>query len=182
MISCQEEGILTQDTNVNTQRRDIEKSFRLAVANETREEKKLVAAWEIRDRSAKIRKQGSVPVRVAPFSSQWLDKVEAPELSLYDEYVSFHLLEDDRVISEGTVVFSLPKHFSYADPRLDWRLEGDRLTVTAEAYAKSVEILNENEDMVLSDNYFDMNAGEKTVTILSGTPRGIKLRSVYDIR
>ncbi|MDR2757994.1 MAG: glycoside hydrolase family 2 protein [Spirochaetaceae bacterium] len=182
MISCQEEGILTQDTNVNTQRKDIEKSFRLSAANETREEKNLRAAWEIRDKTAKVLKKGTVPVTVGPLSSVWLDKVEVPELALYDEYLSFHLYDGDTVISEGTVIFSLPKHFHYQDPRLGYRLEGDRIIVTAETYAKSVEILNETEDLVLSDNYFDMNAGEKAVTIISGTPRGIKLRSVYDIR
>jgi beta-mannosidase len=182
MISCQEEGILTQDTNVNTQRKDIEKSFRLSVANETKEEKKLRAAWEIRDKTAKVLKEGTRPVTVGPLSSVWLDKVEVPEVALYDEYLSFHLYDKDAVISEGTVIFSLPKHFHYLDPRLSYRLEGDRITVTAEAYAKSVEILNDNEDLVLSDNYFDMNAGEKEVTIISGNPRGIRLRSVYDIR
>ena len=40
---------------------------------------------------------------------------------------------------------------------------------------------NENEDMVLEDNYFDMNAGEKRIRIISGEPVGLKVRSVYDI-
>lgn len=35
---------------------------------------------------------------------------------------------------------------------------------------------------ILSDNYFDMNAGKKTVEILEGSPKTIVLRSVYDIR
>ena len=48
--------------------------------------------------------------------------------------------------------------------------------------AKSVEILNDREDMILSDNYFDMDGGEKRVKIIFGQPEGIKLRSVYDIR
>ena len=53
----------------------------------------------------------------------------------------------------------------------------------ADAYAKSVEIQNENEDLILSDNYFDMNGGEKKkVRILDGEPKQITLRSVYDIR
>ncbi|MDR0590188.1 MAG: glycoside hydrolase family 2 protein [Spirochaetaceae bacterium] len=182
MISCEEEGLLTQDTNVNTQRKDIEKSFRLAVVNEGREEKKLRAAWEIRDKTAKVLQEGSLPVTIGPLSSVWLDKVAVPELALYDEYLSFHLFDGEEVISEGTVIFSLPKHFHYQNPRLSYQVEGSRITVRAEAYAKSVEILNDNEDLVLSDNYFDLNAGEKTVTILRGTPREIRLRSVYDIR
>ena len=40
---------------------------------------------------------------------------------------------------------------------------------------------NENEDMVLEDNYFDMNTGEKRIRIISGEPVGRKVRSVYDI-
>ena len=50
-----------------------------------------------------------------------------------------------------------------------------------EAYAKSVEIRNENDDLILEDNYFDMNAGEYRVKILDGKPDGLKVRSVYDI-
>ena len=53
--------------------------------------------------------------------------------------------------------------------------------MTADAYAKSVEILNEEEDLVLSDNYFDMNAGERRVTVISGRTSGLRVRSVYDI-
>ena len=45
-----------------------------------------------------------------------------------------------------------------------------------------MEIRNENEDLILSDNYFDMDGGEKTVRILSGKPDGLRVRSVYDIR
>ena len=54
--------------------------------------------------------------------------------------------------------------------------------VAAKAYAKSVEIQNENQDLLLSDNYFDMNAGETRVKVLSGSTEGLRLRSAYDIR
>ena len=47
---------------------------------------------------------------------------------------------------------------------------------------KSVEILNENEDLVLEDNYFDLNANEKRVKVISGSTENLRLRSVYDIR
>ena len=59
---------------------------------------------------------------------------------------------------------------------------GDEITVYADAYAKYVEIDSPDSDFVLSDNYFDMNAGKKTVKIIRGTPKTIKVRSVYDIR
>ena len=65
------------------------------------------------------------------------------------------------------MIFSLPKYFHYADPQLSCRVEGNEIVVSAKAHAKSVEIQNENEDLLLSDNYFDMNAGETRVKVLS---------------
>ena len=64
---------------------------------------------------------------------------------------------------------------------VSFTVEKDQITVKAEAYAKSVEILNDQEDLVLSDNYFDLNGDSKTVKILRGNPEGIRLRSVWDI-
>jgi beta-mannosidase len=182
MISCHEEGLLTQDPNPNAQPRDIEKSFRLSAANETMTERKLTVKWEIRDKNAGVIREKSVPVKVPALSSVWLDKVEVPELAINDEYLSYHLYDGAEPVSEGSVIFSLPKFFHYADPQLSCTVEGDTITVKAKAYAKSVEILNRKQDMVLSDNYFDMDAGERKVKILSGRPDGLKLRSVYNIR
>ena len=67
------------------------------------------------------------------------------------------------------------------DPKLKVRTEGDEIIVNASAYAKSVEILNDTEDLILEDNYFDMNAGERRIKILQGKPEGLRVRSVYDI-
>ncbi|MCL2478535.1 MAG: glycoside hydrolase family 2 protein, partial [Treponema sp.] len=179
MISCHEEGILTQNPNANHQpqiKAAIEKSFHLCVANETMDEKKLTVKWEIRDKKAKVLMEKTLPVKVAALSSQWLDKVYVPDISIDDEYLSYHLLDGNNVISEGTVIFSLPKFFHWEDPRLSYRISGDTITVKASSYAKSVEIQNRNQDLVLSDNYFDMNAGEKKVKIISGRAGNLKLR------
>ena len=78
--------------------------------------------------------------------------------------------------------FSYPKYFRYQDPKLTCKVIGGEIEVTASAYAKSIEILNENEDLILSDNYFDMNAGTRRVKIESGDPSRLRIRSVYDIR
>jgi beta-mannosidase len=185
MISCHEEGILTQNPNANHQpriRAAIEKSFRLSVANETSEEKKLIVRWEIRDKKAKILKEKNIPVKVPAFSSLWLDKVEVPDIALNDEYLSYHLYDGKTLISEGTVIFSLPKFFHWENPKLTYKINRDTITVKAAAYAKGVEIQNRGQDLLLSDNYFDMNAGEKKVKILSGKAGKLKLRSVWDIQ
>ncbi len=84
-------------------------------------------------------------------------------------------------IADSTVIFSYPKYFRYENPHLQAETDGEWITVRADAYAKSVEILNEEEDLILSDNYFDMNAGVKKVRILRGKPDGLRVRSVFDI-
>ena len=45
-----------------------------------------------------------------------------------------------------------------------------------------MEIDSPDADLVLSDNYFDMEAGSRRVKILRGKPKALTLRSVYDIR
>ena len=86
------------------------------------------------------------------------------------------------MISTGSVLFCQPKYYRFADPELTARIEGDEIVVSASAYARDVEILNDAEDMVLSDNYFDMEPGEKRIKILRGRPDGLRLRSTFDIR
>ena len=45
---------------------------------------------------------------------------------------------------------SYPKYFHYLDPQMSYRIEGDKIVVSAKAYAKGVEILNASEDLILS--------------------------------
>ena len=45
-----------------------------------------------------------------------------------------------------------------------------------------MEIRNENEDLILEDNYFDMNAGERRVKVIKGDVDTLRVRSVFDIR
>ena len=75
----------------------------------------------------------------------------------------------------------MPKFYNYQDPKLTVHREGEELVVYAEAYAAFVELQNENEDLILSDNYFDMEAGEKRIRILEGSAETITVRSVYDL-
>ena len=56
-----------------------------------------------------------------------------------------------------------------------------QLTIGVEFGAKNVEIRNENDDLVLSDNFFDMNPGVKVVRIIRGDANNLTVRSVADI-
>ena len=183
MLSCEEQGMMSNAQPLNWQHSgEFEKSIRLNVANETREDAKVIVHWALRKASAEVLQSGEETVTVPALTSVWLEKIEFPKADPYSEYISYELEKDGEIISAGSVNFSYPKYFRYEDPQLTCRVIGDEIEVTASAYAKSVEILNENEDLILSDNYFDMNAGTKRVKIEHGDAGKLRLRSVYDIR
>jgi beta-mannosidase len=183
MLSCEEQGMMSSGKVLNWQHFDeFEKSIRLNVANETREDAVVTVRWALRNPKAEILQSDEQQVKVPALTSVWLDKVEFPDVDVYTQYISYEMEQDGAVISDGTVNFSYPKYFRYEDPQLTCRVIEDEIEVTASAYAKSVEILNEKEDLILSDNYFDMNAGTKRVKIESGDAGSLRLRSVYDIR
>ncbi len=180
--ASKEEGMLTQDTNVNAQPKPLYKSVQFNVSNETMQEEIVSVKWYVRNAKGTILRAEEKEIVIPPLSAVWMDEVELPDIHEREEYVSYELWKNDIQLSEGTVIFTLPKYFCYEDPHLTCQLDGDEIVVTADAYAKSIEILNETEDMILSDNYFDMNGGQKRVKVLEGIPRGLKVRSVYDIR
>ena len=88
---------------------------------------------------------------------------------------------DGQEVSFGTALFCAPKHFEFVDPCLTVRKNGNEIVVHSSAFAKAVEIQSEDPDLLLSDNFFDMNPGEKRVTVLRGTADSIRVRSVYDL-
>lgn len=181
-LSCEEEGVLTQDTNPNAEPYEVKKSIRLNVANETMQEQKLTVVWALRDAAGQIKRKKEQDITVDALSSVWLEKEDMMDADLYHDYVSYDCYQDGKVISSGTVLFTTPKYFAFEDPALEARVEGDEIIIRAQKYARSVEIINEEENLLLSDNYFDLNADEKRVKILKGNPEHLKLRSVYDIR
>lgn len=60
--------------------------------------------------------------------------------------------------------------------------DGDKLHILSKSYAQYVNIYSPTEDFILSDNFFDMEAGERTVDILEGDPKTLCVRSVFDIK
>ena len=182
MISCQETGETTDRCSVVLQPSPIRTSARLNVANETRQSARVTVRWALRDSAAAVLRQGSAELEAPPLSSVWLEELDFPGADYLEQYFSYELLQDGSVVSEGTVLFTAPKHFRFRDPGLTCRVEGDTIVVSAQAYARSVEIDSGAGDLLLSDNYFDMNAGERRVRILSGSAEALRLRSVYDIR
>ena len=187
LLSCQEEGELSQRPHCIAQPGPMEVSARLCVSNETRECVEGICRWQLRGRLGEVLTEGEARVAAAPLESLWLDKIDFtdyPGLNVREMYFSYQLEVGETVVSEGTSLFTAPKHFRFAEPGLSLRREGDTLILRAERYARSVEIWGDGEGggyVKLSDNYFDMNPGEKRVRILEGDAGNFRLRSVYDI-
>ncbi len=181
LLSCHEEGVLSQNTNVNAEPFPLKKSAKLNVSNETPEPFTGNIVWSLRKPDASVIEEGAFTVCVPPLSAIWLQE---QDFSVQDEfgcYYSYRLERDDTILSSGSVLFCPPKHFRFADPKLNATVSGDTIIVTSQAYARSVEILCD-ADAVLEDNYFDMNGGERLIHVLRGTVTSVSARSVYDIR
>ena len=142
---------------------------------------KVTVKWELRDNTSAILRKEEKEVIVDAMSCTWLEQENFDNADEYNSYISYRLVKNGEEISSGSVIFTVPKFFKFLDPDLQVFVEQDEIVVVAENYAKSVEIRNEDDDLILSDNFFDMNAGEKRVKILRGKPDKLKVRSVFDI-
>ncbi|MCE5234870.1 MAG: glycoside hydrolase family 2 protein [Eubacteriales bacterium] len=181
LLSCHEEGVLSQNTNLNAEPFALKKSARLNVSNETPSPFKGLVRWSLRRPDASVIREGTYSVSVPAMSALWLDEQDFSAEDTYGCYLSYALGQNGVPLSAGSVLFCQPKHFRFLDPKLTARVEGGEIVVAAAAYARSVELMCEG-DVVLEDNYFDMDAGERRVRILRGDPGKVRPRSVYDIR
>ena len=183
LISCHEEGTLSQINSVNDQNVvKLKKTARLNVSNETLQDFHGTAKWSLRRPDATVLQEGSFAVECPALTAQWLPEQDFSQHDTYDVYYSYELQDcNGNVVGQGSVLFCAPKHFHFADPQLSVALEGDEIIVTAKAYARSVEI-QAGADTLLEDNYFDMDAGTRRIKLLRGEIKNLSARSVYDIR
>lgn len=182
LLSCHETGEMTNRSAITNEPSNIECSAVLNVSNETMQTVKGTVRWTLRNKKSDIIKAGEQEIEVQPLSAVWLDKIEFDECRYTSEYFSFELRKNGQTVSEGTTLFTAPKHFEFEDPKLRCKAEGNEIIVYADAYAKSVEIYSDICDFILEDNFFDMDKGEKRIKILSGEVKELKIRSTYDIK
>lgn len=88
-----------------------------------------------------------------------------------ERYIHYGILVDGVVADEGNRLLTAPKHFAFRDPALTACLrENDgkvEIAVSAAAFARRVALEFGELDVLLSDNYFDLQPGEtKTVQIV----------------
>lgn len=181
MVSCEEKGELSERPFCIAQPAPIEKSARLHVANETMREVSGQVRWKLRSPDSSVLTEGSEQVTVPALSGVWLEKMD---LAAYDELsinLDYEFVVDGETVSANNCLFTAPKHYRFLDPQLTCSVQGDEVVVRAAAFAQKVCIEGTDGDVRLSDNFFDMQAGEKRVKIVEGDAKQFRVRSVFDI-
>ncbi len=182
LISCEEQGMLQRRGNINAQSGTYEAAcrYRLCVTNDTRNEISGLVTATVRDAQGNALEKTAQEVTVPALSVLWLDS-EAFDFDPYTAHLQYALVVDGEAVSESCTLFVPPKHYALETPKLTVRKEGDEVIVTSAAFAKSVFIEGADGDVILSDNSFDMEPGERRLQILSGDADEFTVMSVYDL-
>ena len=185
LISCCEVGEKTTRPHVILEPGlyDYETKASLAVTNDTREDFPFTACARLMSADGEVVESFEWQGTVGALSVEHLPEIDFNKTDVENNYYTYELKDKDgNITSEGSVLFTAPKHFNFRDPKITLKVEGDEIVVTSEAYAKSVEIYSDTEDFILSDNFFDMNKGQKRIKVLEGKAENLHVRSVFDIR
>ncbi|MBO4411070.1 MAG: glycoside hydrolase family 2 protein [Lachnospiraceae bacterium] len=186
LLSCEEHGegdALIASNGLPVYPDRITPSAAFSVQNESRQHFTGAVRWALRAADGLTLASGETKVSVPALSAAALPALDLPKFDVHAAYLFAALLaEDGSELSSGATLFTAPKNYKYRDPKLSFTRKGSEITVYAEDFAMFVEIDSPDSDFLLSDNYFDMERGEKTVKILRGEPKTIRVRSAYDIR
>lgn len=181
LLSCEEVSEVSRGRTCVSEPAPVVSTARLNVTNETWESVEDTVCWELRDAMSSVIECGEQKISVPSFDSAWLGLMDFSAYPYREVHLSYRLKGAG---SSGSVLFCAPKHHKFADPQLTWEVneaEGT-VTVSSRAYARAVEVYSESGYLRLDDNYFDMEKGERTLRLMEGTLKDLKVRSVYDIR
>ncbi len=182
LISAEENGEMNLRPYCIEEPSPVLPDARLNISNESLDAVEGTVRWKLCDPFSKTLDGGEFEAQIPALSSVWFDRMDFSGYDIRDINLSYEFEVGGEIVSEGTCIFTAPKHYRYVDPKLDFEVNGSVITIESAAYAGKVMIDNKKGDLKLSDNFFDMQAGKRSIKILSGTPEGIYVRSVFDIR
>lgn len=181
LLSCEETGEVQEMQYCIMEPRPIRKSIRLNVANETRSSVKGIVKWQLRDAVSTVILSGEKPVEVEALSAYWLEEESFVLCDVKKHHITYQFEVDGVSVSDGTTLFTYPKYYEYTKPNLSYVCKGDEIVIQSDCFAKNIEIEAIDGDVVLSDNYFDMEKGMKSVKIQSGSGSKFELRCLNDL-
>lgn len=173
----------------------------LHVSNESRSAVKGELKWRLMDSQSNEIVASSKVIDLKALSTSLFEQLDFTEMlnttaKKRNTYLQFSFEVGGEVVSEGTVLFVKPKHFDFIDPAIETTMteEKDRfvITVDSKAFARFVELDLGVLDVIFSNNYFDLSAGErKTISLrkddlnkpasLEELQSQLIVRSVFDL-
>ena len=150
-----------------------------SVDNETTAQKHLLINWSLRDGKGRIKREETIAASIPALRKMRLDGTFLQDVSENEDVLCYQLFDGCKPIDLSAKTFTAGKHYCFKDPELSYSVEGDELIVKAKAFAQGVEIFG--GEVQLSDNFFDMPAGERRIKILGGDTDNLQLHSVYDL-
>ena len=182
-LSCEEVGELQTRPFINMEKRTYseEKSARFYLINDTLHEISGSVHWELRDAYSNILDSGCCDMTAPAMSVVSSEKIEFFRLDAERVHLHFTFESKGVLLSDDSVLFTAPKYYEYANPKLTWEVSGDEIIIHSQAFAQYVQIEGVDGDVITDDNFFHMEKGEKRVKILHGKAKSIIVRSVYEI-
>ena len=163
------------------------------IANETMKDFKGHVQLTLRKSDLTVLDSREETVMVKSLKSRDVFTYEPEPDDPFDCFLSADLYDENGTfIMRQTELFVPDKHFSYLKPSFQVELadteDGVAINVTADVFAKGVCIDFQQDDIVLSDNYFALTDG-KPYRVMARTQKTAKelreeltIQSVYDIR
>lgn len=163
------------------------------VANETRSEKSGCVKLCLCRSDFTVLDQKEISFTVEELSSTDIGFIKDTAVdNIYDCYFYADMYDEEgKFLVRQSLLFVPPKHFEWKDPNVKAEIcdipEGVEITLTAENFARYVEVDFEEADVILSDNYIDITSNEpvklraKTKYSAEALQKQLILQSVYDI-
>ena len=180
LVSAAEEGTRVKFNIANERRTGFDGKFTYFVA----------------DNNMNLLFTDSFDVTVPPMSASFIHEVDLASVvkdKMNECFIYYSAVDASGAHSEGTTLLVKPKAFNFIDPKIKCDITGSgtkfTATLTAGAYARSVELDFETVDAVFEDNYFDITSTAPVrvhftttaVTNAETLRRELKIRSVYDV-
>lgn len=167
--------------------------IKINVANETREDVRGSVKVYICRNDFTVLDEKEIVFQVNALSSVDVGAISDKAVdNIYDCYLYADLYDETgKFIMRQTLLFAPPKHYEWMNPNVVAEIQdiegGVEITLSADCYARYVEVDFEEADVVLSDNYVDITNAEpvklvaKTEFTADELKKQLKLQSVYDI-
>ena len=177
LLSCEEMGAFdskNQASEVPT--------AHLCVTNDTLTDVNCIVKCYVKDSVGNVKKEWQEEISVPKLDKKWLNKAIIEDLDVKTEHLQMILELGGKVVSEDCILFTEPKKHVFINPEITAFVDGDEIVVKANAFAKYVMIEGIDGDLILSDNFFDMEKGEKRVKILKGKATKLAIKSLFDMQ